>query len=156
VEVNRLIIRKVQEGDLEGLLSLYTQLHKHDFVTEIDDTVFSIWQTILNTPYHHVLVAEEDGKLLATCSVTVIPNLTRGAKSYALIENVATDKNHRNRGLAKACLDRAEQIALEAGCFKLTLTTRPANQAAKTLYTKLGYKDDLRQAYVKWLHGEVC
>ncbi len=150
-----MLVRKVQEDDLEGLLKLYAQLHENDDMPVIDEAISTMWNNILNTPHHHVIVAEDDGVLAATCSITVIPNISRGARPYAIVENVATDKERRNKGYARACLNHAEQIALDAGCYKMSLTTRPANEAAKTLYSKLGYSGDLRQAYVKWLHGEV-
>jgi GNAT superfamily N-acetyltransferase len=44
--------------------------------------------------------------------------LTRGGAAYALIENVVTDAQHRNRGYGQAILKAAVAAAWECGCYK--------------------------------------
>lgn len=42
---------------------------------------------------------EEEGRLLATCNLSIIPNLTRGARPFARIENVVRPTAYRRQGL---------------------------------------------------------
>ena len=104
------MIREINKNDLKGLLELYTHLHEKE-VPEIDDKVLGIWNTIINDPNHHIIVAEEDGKIVSSCVCLIIPNLTRGLRPHAFIENVVTDSAYRKRGLATACLNYAKEIA---------------------------------------------
>jgi hypothetical protein len=48
-----------------------------------------------------ILLGLYDDAVVATCTLIIIPNLTRGGASYALIENVVTDARHWKRGYGK-------------------------------------------------------
>ena len=110
--------REAIQSDLEGLLALYTQLNDNT-MPAIDERVLTIWQRLLRQEHIHTLVAEEDGRLLSTVTVTVIDSLTHGQRPYALVEYVVTDQKHRGCGLAFSLLELAKQIAGEAGCLSL-------------------------------------
>ena len=99
------MIREIVDSDLDELFRLYMQLHDNPF-PEIDSRVADIWNSILNDKNHHIIVADEGGRLVSSCVCVIIPNLTRGQRPYAFIENVITDKDHRKKGYATACLDR--------------------------------------------------
>jgi hypothetical protein len=47
----------------------------------------------------------------AACTITVIPNLTRACRPYALIENVVTDAAFRSRGWGRNVLSVALDLA---------------------------------------------
>jgi GNAT superfamily N-acetyltransferase len=59
-------------------------------------------ETILGDPDQTLLVAEDDGRLLGTVGVIVVPNLSYRARPYAIIENVVVDASARRQGLASA------------------------------------------------------
>ena len=84
------MIREIRERDLDGLLTLYMQLHDNPFPQK-DDRILALWHSILNDPHHHIIIAEEDGKIVSSCVCVVIPNLTRGQRPYAFIENAVTE-----------------------------------------------------------------
>ena len=115
-------IREVKDSDLDGLLRLYMQLHDNPF-PEKDDRVTGVWKSILDDKNHHIIVAEEEGMIVSSCVCVIIPNLTRGQRPYAFIENVITDREYRKRGFATACLDFAKDIAEREGCYKMMLLT---------------------------------
>ena len=54
-----------------------------------------------------VLVADHAGRASATCILVVVPNLTRGGRPYALIENVVTHSSLRGQGYERAVLEAA-------------------------------------------------
>jgi GNAT superfamily N-acetyltransferase len=72
---------------------------------------------------HHIIIAEEEGKIVSSCVCVIIPNLTHNQRPYAFIENVVTDKDYRKKGLATDCLNYAKEIAIKENCYKLMLLT---------------------------------
>ncbi len=144
------MIREIKNDDLRGLLELYTHLHEKE-VPEIDDKVLGIWDTIMNDPNHHIIVAEEDGRIVSSCVCLIIPNLTRGLKPHAFIENVVTDSAYRKRGLATACLNYAKEIAEREGCYKLLLATGSKEESTLRFYERAGYNKNDKTAFTQWL-----
>ena len=49
--------------------------------------------------------------LVTSHALVVIPNLTRGRKPYALIENVVTRADHREAGFGRMVLNAAVERA---------------------------------------------
>ena len=62
------MIREITAADLDGLMTLYMQLHDNPF-PEKDERFMSVWQSVLDDPNHHIIVAEEDYVSLARSSV---------------------------------------------------------------------------------------
>jgi GNAT superfamily N-acetyltransferase len=100
---------------------------------------------------HHLIVCEEDGRIVSSCVCVVILNLTRNARPYALIENVVTHPDYRQRGLASACLDYAKQIAQKENCYKIMLLTGAKDEATLNFYRKAGYNSSDKTAFIQWL-----
>ena len=98
------MIREVQEKDLQALLELYLHLHEES-VPELTEHLKKTWHTILADENHHIIVKEIDGKLVSSCVCVIIPNLTRGIRPYAFVENVVTHAEYRGKGYATECLN---------------------------------------------------
>ena len=144
------MIREITAADFDGLMKLYMQLHDNPF-PEKDERVMSVWQSVLGDPDHHIIVAEEDGVIVSSCVCVIIPNLTRGQRPYAFIENVITDKAHRGKGLATACLDFARDIARRENCYKMMLLTGSKEESTLRFYERAGYNRNDKTAFIQWL-----
>ena len=144
------MIREITEKDFDGLMTLYMQLHDNPF-PEKSDTVITLWQKIVNDKDHHIVVSEDDGKIVSSCVCVVIPNLTRGQRPYAFIENVITDKDYRKKGLATACLNYAKDIAIKENCYKLMLLTGSKSESTLKFYEQAGYNKNDKTAFIQWL-----
>lgn len=144
------MIREITENDFEGLLKLYTQLHNNT-MPDVTKEVTNIWYRILHDEDHHIIVAEEDGKIVSSCVCVIIPNLTHDQRPYALIENVITDALYRNRGLATRCLEYAKEIALKQNCYKLMLLTGSKMDTTLSFYEKAGYNRKDKTAFIQWI-----
>ncbi len=144
------MIREISEKDFDGLLRLYMQLHDNPF-PEKDDRVIGVWKDILNDKNHHIIVAEENGVIVSSCVCVIIPNLTRGQRPYAFIENVITDKEHRKKGFATACLNYARQIAVNENCYKMMLLTGSKERSTLDFYERAGYNQNDKTAFIQWL-----
>lgn len=94
---------------------------------------------MLGRPGLTVFIAEVDGRPAATCTLVIVPNLTRGARPYGLIENVVTDVGQRGRGLARALLKAAIATAWQQGCYKVMLMTGRSDEATLRFYERSGF-----------------
>ncbi|MBQ9140969.1 MAG: GNAT family N-acetyltransferase [Lachnospiraceae bacterium] len=144
------MIREITEQDLQGLLELYTQLHNNPIPANTQE-LQKLWQTILNDPTHHIIVAEVDGKIVSSCVCVIIPNLTHNQQPYAFVENVITDEGYRGKGLATACLDYAKALAIEHNCYKMMLLTGSKKESTLRFYEQAGYNSKDKTAFIQWL-----
>jgi len=141
-------IRLGQTKDLVDLLALYTHLHNNEVPAQLPT---DLWQEIMADRNHYVIVAEEDGQLVSSCVLLVVPNLTRGQRPYSLVENVVTHTDYRKRGLASAVLAFAKDIAVQRGCYKIALLTGSKNEATLRFYESAGYNAQDKTGYILWL-----
>jgi GNAT superfamily N-acetyltransferase len=147
-ERSTLTIREIQPQELAQLLALYRFLHPDDPVMEIDRCIQQLWESILNNPslrYFGAYVADE---LVSTCALTIIPNLTRGARPYAVIENVVTHPQYRRRGIATQVLQHALRKAWAQGCYKVMLLTGSKRESTLRFYEKAGFRRGGKTGFV--------
>lgn len=144
------MVREITDQDYDGLMKLYMQLHDNPF-PEKDEAMEKLWNTILEDKNHHIIVAEEDGKIVSSCVCVIIPNLTHNQQSYAFVENVVTDSAYRKKGLATACLNYAKEIALKEKCYKLMLLTGSKEESTLRFYEGAGYNRNDKTAFVQWI-----
>lgn len=144
------MIREITENDFDRLLRLYMQLHDNPF-PEKSERVLAVWNSILADENHHIIVAEEDGNIVSSCVCVIIPNLTRGQRPYAFVENVITDEKYRKKGLATACLDYARELAQRKNCYKMMLLTGARQESTLRFYEQAGYNKNDKTAFIQWL-----
>jgi len=144
------MVREIRPSELNDLLELYLDLHE-DRVPEMTDRLRVTWETILRDGNHHIIVNEEDGQLVSSCVCVIIPNLTRGIRPYAFIENVVTRRDRRGRGYASECLRHAGEIARENDCYKMMLLTGSKSEATLRFYEAAGYNSTDKTAFIRWL-----
>ncbi|MCL2530787.1 MAG: GNAT family N-acetyltransferase [Oscillospiraceae bacterium] len=142
------MIRLAQENDLSQLLQLYTHLHDNPMPDELPQT---LWQQIMADPNHHIVVAELDGQLVSSCVLLIVPNLTRGQRPYAWVENVVTHSDYRKQGIGSAVLAFAKDIAVQRGCYKIALMTGTKQDETLRFYESAGYNCADKRGYVQWL-----
>jgi GNAT superfamily N-acetyltransferase len=140
-------IRELQSPDLQMLLSLYAHLHDHDDPPSpaIADAV---WSEALANPRIKYFGGFVSDSLVSSCTLTVIPNLTRACRPYGVIENVVTHAAHRGQGWGKAILARALDEAWGQGCYKVMLLTGRKDEATLRFYETAGFSRHDKQAFV--------
>lgn len=144
------MIREATREDIAQLLELYLYLHE-DSVPPIDEHLKEVWEQIIGDKNHHIIVCEQDGQIVSSCVCVVIPNLTRGIRPYAFIENVVTHEQYRGKGCATACLDLAKQIAVKENCYKMMLLTGSKSESTLNFYKNAGYNCTDKTAFIQWL-----
>jgi GNAT superfamily N-acetyltransferase len=144
---NDTIIRQATEDDLDRLLSLYTYLDPNNAILPERTQVVALWKEIVANPMLAYFVAEQGGRLVSSCNLAIIPNLTRGARPFGVIENVITHPDFRRQGLAKQVLDHAVDTARQAGCYKVMLLSGAKRTEAHALYEKVGFRKDTKVGF---------
>lgn len=92
----------------------YQQLHPQDPVPD-NGSAKATFEQILASPGLHLFVLELNGAVVATTYLNVLPNLTRLAAPYAVIENVVVEERLRGTGLGKQIMaDTLEQLGKQA------------------------------------------
>lgn len=134
-------IRNAKIQDLDEVIRLYNLLDASNDMTDAR-VVQKVWHHMMHQNGLYIFVAERGIQLLSTCTLIIVPNLTRRCRPYALIENVITDPAARRMGLAKRVLKASIDKAWQENCYKIMLLSRAANQNAHNLYDKLGFKRD--------------
>jgi len=142
------ILRELQTNDLQSLLSLYTHLHGRDEPPPSAATAEAIWSEALANPRIKYFGGFASGLLVSSCTLTVIPNLTRACRPYGVIENVVTHAAHRGRGWGKAILEHALAAAWRQDCYKVMLLTGRREEATLRFYEKAGFDRHGKQAFV--------
>ena len=115
-------IRHATEADLAQFLVLLRHLNPRD-PTPDPDKARAAFARLLGGGQNIVFLAVAGEALAASCTLSIIPNLTRNARPYAVIENVVTDPAFRRQGLGHAVLRAAQQAAWDADCYKIMLAT---------------------------------
>ncbi len=140
-------IREIADDELFALLCLYAHLHPEDEMLPLGEAD-QIWKALRQDPNQHPLGAYWDGSLVATCTLVVVTNLTRGGRPYGLIENVVTHPDYRRRGLGTAVLKHALRAAWERNCYKVMLLTGSRNEATLRFYEKAGFERGVKTGFV--------
>jgi GNAT superfamily N-acetyltransferase len=132
-------IRAALPSDLEGLAALYPHLNPFDEPISRDLATARL-DAINQIPDSTVLLGLLHDELVASCTLIVIPNLTRGGKPYALIENVVTHAGYRGRGYGTSILHAAAKAAWDAGCYKVMLMTGSKQPSTLKFYENAGFE----------------
>ena len=141
-------IRELARDDLPALLSLYEHLHGGEEPAPDLDAARAVWEEAQANPRIRYFGGSADGQLIASCTITVVPNLTRSCRPYALIENVVTHRDHRNQGQGKRILAAALSFAWASGCYKVMLMTGRKDEAVFRFYESAGFSRHGKQAFV--------
>lgn len=143
-------VRSAQPADLRAVLELYRQLNPDDPELE-PDLARSRWREMLEDESLDVLVLEHDDGLVATCVLSVTPNLTRNARPFAVVENVVTRGSYRGAGYGSQVLEAAVDRAADRDCYKVMLLTGTDADWKLEFYENCGFDRDDKTGFVRYL-----
>lgn len=146
-------IRKAKATDAEALKVLYFE-HLTRFPPQ-EEQDMSLWINKLSKfekdENMYLLVLETNDKLVASVQMAIIESLTHNVRPFAIVENVVTHADYRNRGYASALLAKATEIAIEKGCYKMSLETGSNKESTLSFYRKNGFEIDKKHSCLKRL-----
>lgn len=132
-------IRTARPADLPALLALYRHLSSSEPASPGPEAE-RILQEFERYPGSAIYIGLLGDALVASCALVVIPNLTRGGRPYALIENVVTDASFRQRGFGRAVLHAAIEASWDRGCYKVMLMTGSKKPETLAFYEAVGFQ----------------
>ena len=132
------------ESELSSLLELYKQLNVDDVINNI--TAKSIWENITKQDIKY-FIAKENEKIIASCYICIIPNLTHGGKSIGFIENMIIDVKYRRKGIGRTIIENAIKYAEEKNCYKVLLQSGKRRTEAHSFYKSIGFDDKSKKAF---------
>lgn len=134
-------IRKATSDDSNSIINLYSQLLPNDSYSNID--VKRFLEIVYYDTNYNVFILEVDNRIVSTCTLVIIKNLTHGNKPYGIIENVITDEKSRGKGYGSFLLKYAINIARERKCHKIMIQTQRKEEYVIKFYIKCGFSKDL-------------
>ncbi len=91
---------------------------------------------------------EVDGKIVSSCNLIIIKNLTRNLRPYGLVEHVITHPDYRKRGYGTKALQKAVAIAREKNCYKVMLLTGQKDEAILRFYEQAGFSRGIKTGFI--------
>lgn len=148
-------IRKARASDVDELAAIENAVFPGDRVSRRS------FRALIDRETAEVLVAEGDG-LLAGYAIVLL----RKGSGVARLYSIAAAPGHAGRGVGRALLEAAEDIAFRHERMMLRLEVREDNQRAIGVYEKAGYRRFGREEdyyedgaaalrYEKTLRGDV-
>jgi ribosomal protein S18 acetylase RimI-like enzyme len=125
-------------------------------------TVVALWQRCeltrpWNDPAADIALARRGPSstiLIGRDGETIIATAMVGHEGHrGWVYYVAVDPDHRGNGHGRTMMDAAEDWLRNAGIAKVQLLVRPENTKVQAFYESLGYDEQERIMYAKWLDG---
>jgi GNAT superfamily N-acetyltransferase len=143
-----ILFRLIRTDELAGLLDLYKYLNSDEPPLPEEAVLNQVWNSFTTDSKINCVVGELDGRLVASCTLIIIPNLTRGARPYGLIENVVTHPEYRKQGIGSNLLRYALGLAWEKQCYKVMLLTGRKQEETLRFYENAGFQRGIKTGFV--------
>jgi N-acetylglutamate synthase-like GNAT family acetyltransferase len=141
------MIRTAVKEDLKEILDLYKFLSSDEDYT-LDENYAKVWDNILGqSDVVQYFVYEKDNQIVCSACISVVPNLTRNGRPYAVIENVVTHPDHRRKGYGKEIIQRCINYAKNRNCHKVMLLSGIVRKDAHEFYRNVGFDSESKQAF---------
>src|SRR5262249_23078030 len=140
------IARTATAADLEALLDLFSASDVSSIVTL--EKAQRVWHEMLHHDGVTVFVSETEARVVATCMLITAPNLLRGGRGHAFLENVVTHPAFQGQGHGRAVIEAALSAAWATGCYHVLLQSGRKDPQVHRFYERCGFQPGLRTAYV--------
>lgn len=139
--------RLAKSSDLPGLLDLFRE-SEVSAGAEPGERAERIWSEILACDRVAVFVSDAGPRIVATCMLITAPNLLRGGRGHAFLENVVTHRDFRGQGYGRAVVEAALAEAWARDCYHVLLQSGRADPRVHRFYESCGFEPGIRTGYV--------
>src|SRR5882757_8411025 len=125
-------------------------------------TVIALWQRCgltrpWNDPAADIALARKGANaavLVGRDNCGIVASVLVGHDGHrGWVYYLAVDPDHRHKGYGGVMMAAAEDWLRQRGIEKLQLMVRPGNKQVQAFYDALGYDEQERVVYAKWLDG---
>ncbi len=144
VGTSAVFLRRARPGDVAAIVGLLAadQLGtaRDGVRTDADMRAYQrAFAEIDRDPAHVLVVAEAEGRVVATMQLSFLPGLARRGALRAQVEAVRVHEAYRSFGVGGAMLAWAISEARQRGCALIQLTTDKTRTDAHRFYERLGF-----------------
>ena len=137
-------IRDAREEDFEACQALLRQLWPTPARSDSEEQrrsadVRAVLYRLLAHPDARVVVAEEDGQIVALLDVSFRDTLLHGGPAM-IIEDLIVDEAHRRQGIGARLVRWAEDVARRRGCHGIELSSDLPREDTHGFWEGLGYQ----------------
>jgi len=150
--MDNLVIRPAVMEDLPEILDLYRELDAaYEHSPDEDEVDYrELWREVMADTRQQVLVGEQDGEIVGTATLVLVPNLGHRGQPWAAVENVAVCSGHRGQGIGTALMAEVTRIACSHCCYKIVLTSNLTRHQAHEFYRRLGWRQTHAGFAINW------
>jgi GNAT superfamily N-acetyltransferase len=127
-------MRRMTAEDLPAARTLLSHL---GYTLEAHELQYR-YQAVAQSADHTLIVAEEDGSVVALCHIYARPALDKPPE--AVVQALVVDRAHQGKGIGKRMMAAAEQWAAARGFTSVSLASHVSRSDAHAFYEGLGYQ----------------
>lgn len=140
MRVSNIVIREARGEDLARVLELYREGGIDAGESFSPEEARAQLEGFRQYPSYRVFVAEFEGEIVGTYELLIMDNLAKRGQKSATVEDVTVATKYRGRGIGRAMMQHALQLAKDARCYKLALSSNLSREDAHAFYEGLGFE----------------
>ncbi|WP_119344574.1 GNAT family N-acetyltransferase [Facilibium subflavum] len=142
--MNNVTHRKAQIGDFSQIIKLLADdklgCTREQAGSEVAQEYLDAFAKIDSDSNQYLMVLENDGEVIGTCPLTLMPSLTFLGSTCLQIEAVRVNSSIRGQNLGQQMIEVVINWGFDHGATILQLTTNKERTDALRFYEKLGFK----------------
>lgn len=135
------VVRRATRADVPAIIGLLTDdpLGATRETHGDDAAYLKAFEAIDADPAHELVVLDDEGEVIGTLQLTLLPGLSRGGALRAQVEGVRVASSRRGQGLGEGLFQWAIEESQRRGAVILQLTTDTSREGAHRFYERLGF-----------------
>ena len=135
-----MVIRDATDDDLPAVLRILAESGIDGGESYSLDEARQHFAQIRVYPGFRLLVAVDDGEIVGTYVLQIVPKLGKRGTPAGVVEDVAVAPARQGQGIGRTMMAHARAACREAGCYKLALSSNLRREDAHRFYESLGFE----------------
>jgi GNAT superfamily N-acetyltransferase len=138
--MSEIAIREAVEADLPAVLRAYEEAGIGSGISFTAEEACEHFARLRLYPSYRIFVAETGGTMAGTYALLLLDKLAKRGARAGIVEDVAVLPAFQGQGIGRAMMEHAREECRRAGCYKMTLSSNLAREAAHRFYDALGFE----------------